>query len=334
VGLAAGLCVLGLENKVQAILLIAALPVIILPFGDGLSASVTFWRNARRAWLAAACATAAALAATWAAWPLVTTGFDRARLATAQFHPLLLGRFGLYQAALLILIVGCMIAYAAIWRISAAETVASIAAVMAGTALAALVLDLDYNVSNVIAVANPLEKMLAFADAATSDAASGSSIGATFLLLLDGLGSVLARYTFVLHSSARPTVFLTWLIVPGLVVAWWRGERKTALQALALMLAALAIDMLGVRRGLKSEYFIFTDPLIVLAGAILLDRMRDLRFRKWTVPVALVLFGLHVTIGQAEPVKEAFKRTGPQSTCEWNDYYMPSLPLPWCPAVR
>jgi len=103
---------------------------------------------------------------------------------------------------------------------------------------------------------------------------------------------------------------------------------------LALMLAALAIDMLGVRRGLKSEYFIFTDPLIILAGAILLDRMRDLRFRKWTYPIAMVLFGLHVAIGQAEPVKYAFKRTGPQSICEWNGHYMPLLPLPWCPADR
>ena len=334
VGLAAGLCVLGLENKVQAILLIATLPVIILPFGDGLSPGAIFWRNARPAWLAAACATIVALTATWAAWPLVTTGFDRALLATAQFHPLLLGRFGLYQAALLVLIGGCMIAYAKIWRISAAETVASIAAVIAGAALALLVLDLDYNTSNVIAVANPLEKMLTFADARTSDAASGSSISATFLLLLDGLGSVLARYTFVLHFSARPTVFLTWLIVPGIVVAWRRGERRTALQALALVLAALAIDMLGVRRGLKSEYFIFTDPLIVLAGAILLDRMRDLRFRAWTYPVAMTLFALHIAIGQAEPVKYAIKRSGPESICQWNNYYMPSLPLPWCPAVR
>ena len=70
VGLAAALCMLGLENKVQAILLIATLPVIILPFGDGLSPSVAFWRTPRPAWLAAACATTAALAATWAAWPL------------------------------------------------------------------------------------------------------------------------------------------------------------------------------------------------------------------------------------------------------------------------
>lgn len=334
VGLAAALCMLGLENKVQAILLIATLPIVILPFGEGSSASIPFWRNTISAWLAAALAAIVALAAASAAWPLLTTGFDPALLATAQFHPLLAGRFGLYQVALLVLIVGCMIAYAAIWQVSAAETVASIAAVVAGASLAALLLDLDYNTGNVIAVANPLEKMLAFADAGTSDAASGSSIAATLLLLLDGLGSVLARYSFVLHSSARPTVFLIWLIVPGIVVAWRRGERKTASQALALMLAALAIDMIGVRRGLKSEYFIFTDPLIVLAGAVLLDRMRDLRFRKSTYPIALALLVLHVVIGQAEPVKYAFKRTGPQSSCEWSDYYMPSLPLPWCPAVR
>ena len=94
------------------------------------------------------------------------------------------------------------------------------------------------------------------------------------MLLLDGLASVLARYTFVLHSSPRPTVFLTWLIVPGIVYAWRRGERLAAIQALLLLLAAIGIDTLGVRRGLKSEYFIFTDPLIILSGAILLDSLQ------------------------------------------------------------
>ena len=71
------------------------------------------------------------------------------------------------------------------------------------------------------------------------------------LLLLDGVASVLARYSFVLHSSPRPTVFLTWLIVPGIVVAWRRGERQAAIQALVLLLAAIGIDALGVRRGLN-----------------------------------------------------------------------------------
>jgi hypothetical protein len=172
--------------------------------------------------------------------------------------------------------------------------------------------------------------MITFADTTTTSAANGSNFSAILPLLVDGFGSVLARYSFVLHSSPRPTVFLTWLIIPGIVYAWRRGERQAALQALMLMLAAIAIDTLGVRRGLKSEYFIFTDPLIILAGAILLDRLRDLRFHRWAYPIAMTLFGLHIAVGQAEPVKYAFKRTGPESICEWNPYYMPLMPLPWC----
>ena len=327
---AAGLCVLGLENKVQAILLIGLLPLVILPFGSADSASVAFWNETRSSWLVAAIAVIAAIVAAWAAWPLVGTGLDRGLLDAAHFAPLVAGRFGIYQTALLLLIGGCMVAYAAIWRVSAAEAVASMSAVAAGASIALLVLNVDYNASNVIAVFNPLEKMITFADTTTTNAANGSNLSAILLLLLDGVGSVLARYTFVLHSSPRPTVFLTWLIIPGIIYARRRGERQAALQALLLMLAAIGIDMLGVRRGLKSEYFIFTDPLIILAGAILLDAQRDLHFTKWTYPAAMILFGLHLAVGQAEPVKYAFKRTGPESICEWNPYYMPLMPLPWC----
>ncbi|MEA2795735.1 MAG: hypothetical protein QOI87_3115 [Bradyrhizobium sp.] len=328
--LAAGLCVLGLENKVQAILLIAVLPLLVMPFGSAASASVAFWRNTRSSWLATGVAAVAAIAAAWAAWPLISIGFDRSLLDAAHFHPLLLGRFGIYQAALLVLICACMIVYAAIWRISVAETLASISAAAAGASIALLALDLEYNPSNVIAVINPLEKMLTFADAGTADIASGSGLSGILLLLVDGIASVVARYTFVLHSSPRPTVFLTWLIVPGIIVAWRRGERLAAIQALALVLAAIGIDALGVRRGLKSEYFIFTDPLIILAGAILLHSMTDLRFHKWAYPAAAVLFALHIGVGQAEPIKYAFMRKGPESICEWNRYYLPLLPLPWC----
>ena len=95
---AAALCVLGLENKVQAILLIGALPLLILPFGSAASPSVAFWRNPRSSWLAAGSLPSRPLAAAWAAWPLIATGFDRALLDAAQFHPLVLGRFGIYQA--------------------------------------------------------------------------------------------------------------------------------------------------------------------------------------------------------------------------------------------
>ncbi len=326
---AAALCVIGLENKVQAILLIAVLPLVILPFGSDQSASVKFWRTPA-SWLAAAIAAIAALAAAWAVWPLIVTGLDRTLLDAAQFHPLLLGRFGVYQIALLALIIACMIAYAAIWQVSVTETLASIFAAAAGAAVALLVLDVDYNTSNVIAVVNPLEKMLVFADASTTNAANGSNPFAVLPLLLDGLASVFARYTFVLHSSARPTVFLTWLILPGIVYAWRRGERLAALQALALMAAAIGVDTLGVRRGLKIEYFVFTDPLIILAGAMLLEALPFVRWHKWAFPVAAALFGLHIAIGQAEPIKYAFKRSGHESICEWNRYYMPLMPVPWC----
>jgi hypothetical protein len=330
---AAALCVFGLENKVQAILLIGTLPVLILPFGSAQGASVAFWRHPRSGWTAAIMAAVAAMAAAWAAWPLIVTGFDRALLDAARFHPLLLGRFGLYQAALIVLIGGCMIAYAMIWRVSAAEMLASMSAIAAGALLALLALNIEYNAGNVMAVFNPLEKMLAFADADTAAAVRGSGPSGILWLLLDGIASVLARYSFVLHPSPRPTVFLIWLIVPGIITAWLRGERQTAIQALVLVLAAAGVDALGVRRGLKSEYFIFTDPLIILAGAILLDSFTDLRFHKWAYPVAVALFGLHIAVGQAEPVKYAFMRRGPEPICEWNRHYLPLLGLPWCPAT-
>ncbi|MDO9059290.1 MAG: hypothetical protein Q7U92_09780, partial [Bradyrhizobium sp.] len=277
--LAAALCVLGLENKVQAILLIGALPIMILPFGSATGTSVAFWRHSPWRWLALVAAAGAAIAAVAAAWPIIATGFDRALLDAAQFRPLL-GRFGIYQAALLVLIGGCMVAYAAIWRVSAAETLASMFTMAAGASIALLALNFEYNTSNVIAVVNPLEKMLSFADAGTTNAAIASGPWG-ILSLLDGIGSVLARYTFVLHPSPRPAMFLPWLIVPFIIHAWRRDEKLAAVQALVLLLAAIGIDTLTVRRGLKSEYFIFTDPLIILAFAVLLEPLSDLRFHKW-----------------------------------------------------
>jgi hypothetical protein len=328
--LTAMLCVVGMEDKVQAILSIAAIPFIILPFGGPRSESVAFWRNPASAWPTAILAALAAAVVAWAAWPLFGTGFDPALLEAAQFHALVPGRFGIYQAGLLMVIAACMIAFAAMWRVTVAETIASMFGMAAGALIALLVLNIEFNAANVIAVFNPLEKMLSFTDPGTAALASGFSLGGIVAPLVEGVASVIARYTFVLHSSPRPTVFLTWLIVPGIVIAWRRGNRQTAIQALALLLAAIAIDALGVRRGLKSEYFVFTDPLIILAGALLLTRLRDFRFHRWAWPVAVTLVILHLVVGQAEPVKYALKRAGPEPVCIWSTYHLPLLPLPWC----
>jgi hypothetical protein len=96
------------------------------------------------------------------------------------------------------------------------------------------------------------------------------------------------------------------------------------------LLAAIGIDTLGVRRGLKVEYFVFTDPLIILAGMVLLDRLPGPRFPRFAYPIGAVLIVLHVGISQAEPVKMALKRKGPEDVCEWSNAYMPRLVLPWC----
>ncbi|WP_315797871.1 hypothetical protein [Bradyrhizobium sp. SZCCHNRI3043] len=325
IGLAATLCTLGLENKVHAILLIAAIPVLVLPFGTATSRSVAFWQSPR-AWAAVLVAGIAALLAMSVAWPLIVAGFDPVNATAASLKPMLLGRFGVYQLALLGLIAACMVVFAWLWRVSAAETVAALLAMVAGAAIGLLALDLSYDVNDVVVVLNPLEKMITFVDAPDAAGSLSGAIG----LLLSGLFGVIRRYTFVLQTSARPTVFLTWLIIPGVVMAWRRGERQAAIQAILLMLAAIGIDTLGVRRGLKVEYFVFTDPLIIIAGMVLLDRLADLRFSRFAYPIGAALLALHVGISQAEPVKMALKRRGPEEVCAWSGHYMPRMALPWC----
>ena len=336
VGIAAALCVLALENKIHAILLIAVLPFLILPFGSASSASAAFWNNNIRAWLIASATALVAAALLHAATPLIAVGLNGASPDVSNLRPLLFGRFGVYQAGLLVWIGVCMLAFAVIWRITVVETVTAILAVIAGAALGLTALYIAYDASNVVIVLNPIEEMMTFADAKAINVVEDGGLMSAIGLLLSGVLSVLRRYTFFLFSSPRPTVFLTWLILPGIVVAWRRGEKQVAFQAGLLMLSAIGIDALGIRRGLKVEYFILTDPLIIIAGMLLLDRMSDLRFHKWAYAIGATLIALHVGVSQAEPIKYAFKRTGPDNICEWNQHYLPRLPLPWCelPAKR
>lgn len=325
-GLAALLCVLGLDNKVQLILLIAAFPVLTLAFGSPASASSNFWKNTITSWLVTALSGAAALVLMMKATPLISTGLGMA--SSLGLRPLIAGTFGLYQAALIIFILACVIAFSMIWKISASETLTSIFAMIAGAALGLLALSIEYNVHNVVAVINPVEKMLSFAGLSESGGGPSSAIH----LLFSNIGGMLMRYTYVLRTSPRPSVFLIWVIIPGIIYAWRKGEHQTALQASALMLAALGIDTIGNQRGLGLQvaYYVFTDPLIIIAGALLLDRMTDVRFMKWSYLIGLALVVVHVGFSQAEPVKRAMSRNGPDIVCTWNVEHMPLLPVPWC----
>jgi hypothetical protein len=337
VGVAAMLCVLSLDNKIHAILLIATLPLLIQPFGGASSASISFWEiNNLGAWLSTLAGAALAGILLYAAIPLIFLGLDGTAIAAMELRPLLFGAFGVYQLGLVIWIGVGMVTFAKIWRISLTETLTAMFAVIAGASLGILALLIEFNASNVVVVINPLEEMITFADSSATSAVSSGNLLEAFGLLFSGVIGVLRRYTFVLFSSPRPTVFLTWLIFPGIVYAWRLGERQAAAQAGLLMLCAIGVDSLGIRRGLKAEYFILTDPLIIIAGLILLDRLTDLRFHKWSYPIGVALVALHVGISQAEPVKLLTSRRNPERICEWNRYYLPLLPLPWCdlPAKR
>jgi len=325
-GLVALSCMIALDNKVQAIFLIAALPVLLLPFGA--NGSVAFWRNARSALPAIAVLLAAAAFLAWLASPLIAAGFDPANMAAMGLQPLLPQTRGLYQITLVSWLLAAAIAYALVWRVSLFELIAAVLAAIAGAALGLCLLYIQYNASNAVAVMNPIELLLSFGEREAGGL--DHSLGGLTALAFSQIGPLLAHYTFVLHPSPRPTIFLIWLIVPGIIYAWRRGERPTALQAMALMLAASAIDVIDLRRGLKNEYFILSDPLIIIAGALLLDALTDLRTARWAYPIGVALVIAHLAVGQAEPAKFAMQRSGPESICEFSGQIMPKLPLPWC----
>ncbi len=337
IAFAATLCVMSLENKIHAIVLIAALPLLIQPFGGASSASVGFWDKSNwDAWLATLAAALLAGILLYAAIPLISLGLGRAATTAMALRPLLFGTFGVYQTGLLVWIGAGMLGFAKIWRVSLTETLTAMFAAIAGASLGMIALFIEFNASDVVVVINPLEEMMTFADPSATSVVDSGNLLAAIGLFVSGVIGVLQRYTFVLFPSPRPTVFLTWLIFPGIVYAWRRGERQVAAQAALLMLCAIGIDSVGVRRGLKAEYFILTDPLIIIAGMVLLDRLTDLRFRKWVYLVGVALVALHVGVSQAEPIKLLTSRRNPERICEWNQSYLPLLPLPWCdlPAKR
>lgn len=329
-GVAALLCTFALMNKVQAVLLVAALPVMLLPFGNAESKSAETWRRPSSAVPAIVLSAILAALLAYGAYPLVSDGLDPANVSAMGLRPLVGNRPGLYQAALVSWITLGVVVHAWAWRIVASEVVASLLAIAAGTSLALLAFRLQFDARNVVVSLNPIEQLVSWGTADLEPAADRGGI-AFLSLAASQVGSLLARYTFVLHSSPRPTIFLIWFIVPAIGYAWIKGARQVALQAAVLMFVAFAMDLAGMRRGLKMEYFLFSDPFIILAGAILLDRLTDLARHRLAYPIGLALLIAHATVSQAEPVKLSLKRGDRNYICSFNQHYFPRLPLYWCP---
>ncbi|HTK13397.1 MAG TPA: hypothetical protein VL402_06320 [Xanthobacteraceae bacterium] len=321
VGLTSFLAALAMLNKVQFLLLILAFPPILVAFGHRFAQPIT-WQSRRNQFLLMIAYGAVAVLAAVLAWPIAQAGlFDAA--AVSDRVRLFGTEFPFYQVLIGVWILGWMLTYAIMFGVGWAETVSAMAAMIAGAGLGLLVLMLRYDVHNAVVVINPFEKMLLFAK--TSDAGllqDGTMDGGAFVQsLLSGVGLLLTRLTFVLNSSPRPTIFLEWVVIAGAVFAWRRGERKVVFQVALLLAAASAIDLLGTLRGLKLEYFIVTDPLVIIAAAWLLARVPSLLMHRWVLPVGLTLMIATICVGLAEPVKHDFENDIPLSFCVPHHYY-------------
>jgi hypothetical protein len=337
VGCSSLLITLALLNKVQALFLIGALPVLLIFVGPdatkpslGAEAAAAFW-NTSRARLVLAISIVIAALASYAASGIVLTGlntptapglFFTARLFVAQT----------YWALIVLWMALGMAAYAVLWRVPALETLTAMFAAVAGCMIGLLVLDARYNVGNVVAVFHPLEQMAVFASWANPQLASGSFLDAAHLgFLVQAAAGVLARVTFVLHPSTRPAIFVQWFVIVGLVIAIRRRDWRLVLPVAALLLSAWAIDTLDMGRGLKQEYFNLTDPLVIIAAALLLAHLAPLQNYRWTYALGMVLIAVTVVMSQIEPVKRLLRHDSPEVICDFYFYAARVEKFPTCP---
>jgi hypothetical protein len=312
------LMTLAMLNKVQFLFLICALPVLMCPFGAEVPTAQSFWSQPRRAWQAVVIWIAIALIAIYIAKDLLVTGFSG--LGTGLILAPL--RFGadIYWPAIACWIAIGMAAYARVWRVTVAETLAAMFAAVAGCMIGLLALYIRYHPSDAIVVFHPLEVMFQFAVLSDPQISMGGILSTQHIqYFLQAIAGMVARRTFVLASSPRPTIFLEWFLIGATIIAVRRREWRLVLQVAALMLTDWGIDTLGMARGLKQEYFLLTDPLAIIAAALLVAKLTDLQRHRWTYPVGAALIVAHILVSQAEPVKHIFRTDGPEALCDLYD---------------
>jgi hypothetical protein len=72
---------------------------------------------------------------------------------------------------------------------------------------------------------------------------------------------------------------------------------------------------------LQEGYFLFTDPLAIIAAALLIADLKDLQQHRWTYPIGIALVASHIAVSQAEPIKHALRSDGPQVLCNQGYLY-------------
>jgi hypothetical protein len=187
-------------------------------------------------------------------------------------------------------------------------------AVLAGVSMGLLSLYIRYNPENAVVVMNPLEKLLPWAD--NLQAAEGSNfLSGLVQSLIHAMGVVFATRTFVLDPSARPTIFLEWFVIAAAFFAWKAGNRKLVAQVAVLMGVAWGMDTIYAVRSLQLQYFILTDPLVIIAAALPLATLPSLQAHRRAFQVGAVLIAAHLVLSQSEPFKHTFQSSKPLELC-------------------
>ena len=325
----AGLCAsLAIVTKVQALLPALAIPVIALAFGQALPAQAGEAPRDAHRWIVALVAAALAVALAYPAIGLLVQGLA----AVTNYRSIGGGLSGVYQWIIALWIAGAMVAYAIVYRVSVPDTIAAMAALACGIGLGLLSLYIRYQPQNVIAVANPVEHMFAFAASGASTLVHETQMltGAFVVALAKGFAQALAMHSFVFSTSARPTLLLEWFAIAGIIVLWRCGERRLPLQAALLIVTAWGLDAMFSLRSLQTPYFAYTDPLLILAAVLVLAHLPELQTQRWAQHAAIALLVVYVVWAHLEPVKAVLRHNTPQEACVWLPAHVPKIEFPFC----
>lgn len=326
---AAGLLVaLAIMDKVQSI--VPALAILPLALAFGPAGEQRPASTPANTWIWALLFSAAAAAALWPAAQILLKGVALMPLHTEiPYKPLSGGMSGRYQFIIAGGIVAAMAAYAVIWRLSLAESLAGIAAVGLGLGIG---FDLLYwNVSDgaLVAVANPIEHLQAHSEG-SGDSLLSKSASQIQMTILKAIGSGLAYHTFVFWPQHRPTLIIEWLALAGMVYAYRKGRKLLALQIALLIGCAIAEDSIFSLRQVKVYYLPYSDTPIILAGVLALsqfaDRLMTPAFERATAAVMIV----YVLWGHAQPGLAVYSHHDRGKVCGIVVQFTKRITIPYC----
>ena len=322
------LVALAIIDKVQSIIPALAILPLALAFGPAEAGHPPAAPN--RNWLWALIFSIAAAAALWPAILILAKGVALMPSHTEiTYKPLSGDMSGRYQFVVAAGIMASMAAYAAIWRLTLAETIAAIAAVGLGLALGFDLLYLNPSEGALVAVANPIEHLQAHS-AGSGELLLSKSSSEILPAILKAIGKGLAIHTFVLSPQHRPTLIIEWLALAGMVYAHRNGRQLLALQIALLTGCAIAEDAIFSLRQVKVYYLPYSDAPMILAGVLALsqfaNRLTTPKFERATLALMIV----YILWGHAQPALAVYSRHDRGKVCGIVVQFTKRITIPYC----